>query len=186
MRLPRGLAIIVVAAAMAGSAAACGGSSSAPSTGVTASSTGTGEEQPAGAPPPAAGGAVEAVSIADGVYSGGSAHVEVSGGKQLTVDAPLVPAASMTTEGTTLLMYAAGEGENTSVFSISNGADTGLAFTVTGQGVFTGGDSSSGCAIELTKNDASGLEGRFACRGLQTVGLDVATIDVSATFSATR
>lgn len=169
-------------------ASACGGAASTPTVdGSTPGSTGTNVEQAAQTAEAAdGGGAVQAVTIADALYNTGSAHVEVSGGKQLTLDAQLVPGASMTTGGTTLLAYAAGEGENTSVFSISNGADTGLAFTLTAPGIVTGGDGTTGCAIELTKNDGSGLEGRFTCRRLQAVGLDLTTVDISATFSAAR
>ena len=173
MRRSATLVLIVVTSAIA---AACGGSSatSAPD-GVAAATDAVGA--PADATQPASGGTVQAVTIADALYMTGSAHVEVSGGKQLTLDAPLVPGASMTTGGGTLLAYSSGEGENTSVFSIANGGDGGMAFTITAPGVITGGDLASGCPIELTKNDASGVEGRFDCQGIATVGLDQATIE---------
>lgn len=185
MRRSAPAALIMCLAAVV---SACGGSASTATVDGSASgSTDTNAEPAAqGAEAPAANGAVVAVTIADALYSTGSAHVEVSGGKQFTLDGQLAPGASMTTEGTTLLLYSAGEGENASVFSISNGADTGLAFTISAPGIITAGDGPTGCAIELTKNDGSGLEGRFTCRGLQTVGLDQAVVDVSATFSAAR
>jgi hypothetical protein len=184
MRPSRSLAVILFAGTLAGLTASCGGSASGPATGAAGPSGDTSGEAVDAAPTSDAGGTVEAVTIADANYTTGSAHVEVSGGKQATLDSQLFPGVSMTTEGTTLLMYAAGEGENASVFSIANGADTGLAFTLSSQGIVTGGDGSTGCAIELTKNDGSGIEGRFTCRGMQTVGLDMTAVDVSATFSA--
>jgi hypothetical protein len=183
MRPSRSLAAILFAGVLAG-LTACGGSASGPTSGAAGPSDGTSEESVGGGPTSDGGGTVQAVTIADANYTTGSAHVEVSGGKQATLDSQLIPGVSMTTEGTTLLMYAAGEGENASVFSISNGVDTGLAFTLSAQGIVTAGDGSTGCAIELTKNDGSGVEGQFTCRGMQTVGLDMTAVDVSGTFSA--
>ena len=184
MRPHRSLAVILFVGVLAGLAASCGGSASGPATGAADPSGGTGEEAAGGGPTSDGGGSIEAVTIADANYTTGSAHVDVSGGKQVTIDSQLYPGVSMTTEGTTLLMYAGGEGDNASVFSIANGADTGLAFTLSAQGIVTAGDGATGCAIELTRNDGSAIEGRFTCRGMQTVGLDMTNVDVSATFSA--
>jgi hypothetical protein len=83
-------------------------------------------------------------------------------------------------------MYGAGEGEGAVLVSISNGPDTGLAMTISAANLITGGDGSTGCGFELTRNDQSGLAGTFSCRGLSTVGLDLATVDVSGTFTAER
>lgn len=184
MRRPGMLIVLALASLIA---TACGGGASATAVApADAESTPAGDTTgDAGGDQPA-GGTVQAVTIADALYASGSAHVQVSGGKQLTMDAPLVPGASMTTGGGTLLLYSSGEGENASVFSIANGGDGGMGFTITSPGIFTGADASSGCAIELTKNDAAGVEGRFDCRGLSTVGLDQAVIDVQATFSAVK
>ena len=162
--------------------AACG--SAAP--GSTAE-TGPGDgnqavDSPTDAPAPAGG--IDAPAIADALYMSGTAHVEVSGGRSLTMDATLVPGASMSTGGTTLLLYGAGEGQDAIVISISNGPDTGLAMTITAPQLTTGGDGTSGCGFDVTQNDAAGLAGTFSCRGISTVGLDTATVDVSGAFSA--
>lgn len=172
---------LVAAAALWG----CGGGSSASSAPAgAAAATDAAAGVPADATATQAGGPVQAVTIVEAVYATGAAHVEVSGGKQLTLDGQLVAGASMTVEGGTLLLYSAGEGESASVFAISNGGDSGIGFTLTAPGVVSGGDASTGCAINLTKNDASGVEGNFDCQGQTTVGLDQATIGVRATFSA--
>jgi hypothetical protein len=135
---------------------------------------------------PAAGAGVEVPTIMDAMYTSGTAHIEVTGGKSLSTDATLVPGASMSTEGTTLLLYGAGDGQQAVVISISNGPDIGLAMTITAPELTTGGDGSSGCGFELTRNDDTGVTGSFSCRGITTVGLDMATVDASGTFSAER
>jgi hypothetical protein len=186
MRPASNLAAIVTAGALATLIAACGGSSSGAATADTGPTNGPTEEADGGESAADGGGTVQAVTILDALYMTGSAHVEVSGGKQATFDGQLVAGVSMTTEGTTLLLFSAGEGENASVFSIANGADTGIGYTLTAPGIFTGGDGTTGCPIELTKNDDAGIEGRMQCGGQQNVGLDQALLDISATFSAAR
>jgi hypothetical protein len=130
-----------------------------------------------------AGGAVDAPTIADATYSSGSAHIEVSGGKQLTLDAQLAVGMSMTGAGATLLMYPA-EGSEGELFSISNSPETGLTFTLQAPGLVTGSDAST-CPIELAQNDASGIAGRFECSGLEALlGVVGGSVNVKATFSA--
>ena len=104
----------------------------------------------------------------------------------MTADAALVPAASLTAEGTTLLMYLGGEGQNAVTVTVSNGSDIGLAMTISSASVITGGDGTTGCNFELTRNDSSGVGGTFQCRGITSLGLDMATVDASGTFTADR
>ena len=165
--------------------AACGSSATPGSTTEPAADQGG---QTANAPDdaPAPGGGVVAPSVADAIYMSGTTHIEVSGQRTLTADATLVPGASMTTAGTTLLMYGAGEGQEAIVVSIANGPDTGLAMTINAPQIITAGDGSTGCAFEITRNDDAGLAGSFTCRGISTVGLDMATVDVAGSFSAER
>lgn len=181
MRRPGSLALIAIAGLIA---AGCGGSSPAsPNDGAEPGST-SGVGAPTAASGVGNGGAVEAVAIADAAYTTGSAHAEVTGGRQLTFDAQLLPGVSMTTEGTTLLMYPADQSGNGALLSISNGSDTGLALTITGTDVSTGGDTTTGCSFELTQNDAAGLAGRFECRGITSIAPDMPTVDVRGSFSA--
>ncbi len=167
---------------LAAVASACGGTASTATDGAATEPDAGAAAQTAEAPAPSA--AANAVTIADAAYNTGSAHIEVSGGRQLVLDGQLLPGMSVTAEGTTLLMYPAGDGSSGVLFTVSNGADTGLAFTVTAPEVTTGGDATNGCAIELTKNDASGLAGTFDCRGLDAIALDTPKVDVRGTFTA--
>jgi hypothetical protein len=167
--------------------AACGSPATPPSTAETAADPGgQAANPPAEQPEPGNAGGIVAPTIGDASYVRGTAHVEVTGQRTLSTDATLVPGVSLTAGGTTLLLYGAGEGEETVLISISNGPDTGLAMTITAPSLTTGGDGSTGCAFEISRNDDSGLSGTFNCRGLSTVSLDTATIDVNGSFAAER
>ena len=95
---------------------------------------------------------------------------------------------SVSPGGTTVITYQGGTGNDTVAFAISNNPDTpdaGLTFSLSTTTWVTGGDGTTGCHIELTRNDASGVAGQFTCRGVQVIaGSGVATADVTATFSA--
>jgi len=172
--------------------AACGGSSSPSSgDGATVSEAAAPDDAATAAagnpaePAIDAGGAVNAPTIADATYTSGSAHIEVSGGKQLTLDAQLAAGMSMTGAGATLLMYPT-EGSQGELFSISNSPETGLNFTLQAPGLVTGSDAPT-CPIELTQNDASGIAGRFDCSGLDALlGAVGGSVNVKATFSASK
>ena len=169
--------LVTVVVAACGSVAAPGSTRDS-----AAGQAGQAVDVPTDAPVPAGG--VNAPAIADALYMTGTAHIEVTGGRSLTTDATLVPGASMTTGGTTLLLYGAGEGQDAVVISISNGPGTGLAMTITAPQLTTGGDGSTGCGFDITRNDATGITGSFSCRGISTVGLDLTNVDVSGSFTA--
>lgn len=166
--------------------AACGSATTPGSTAETALDQGGAANPPAEAPEAGNAGGIAAPAIGDASYTSGTAHVEVTGQRSLSTDATLVPGASLTAGGSTLLLYGAGEGQEAVVISISNGQDSGLSMTITAPSLITGGDGSSGCAFDLSRNDDSGLTGTFDCRGLATVGLDAATVDVKGSFAAER
>ena len=167
---------------------ACGGSGSPAATPGSVASDGQGDTG-AGAPSeaaPAPGGNVEVPTVAEALYQSGTAHIEVSGGRQLTADAALVPGASMgLSDGTMLAIYQFGEGQEVGTFSVSINPDTGPAVTLQAPNIITGGDSATGCAIEFTKSDATGVAGTFRCANIDSLTtLDVTKIDMSGSFSA--
>lgn len=179
-------ALILVSAAML---TACGGSGSPATTAGPAASEGQGDASGQGGPSeaaPAPGANVEVPTIAEALYQSGTARVEVSGGRQLTADAALVPGASMgLSDGTMLAIYQFGEGQEIGTFSVSVNADTGPAVTLQAPNIVTGGDSATGCAIEFTKSDATGVAGTFRCTNIDSLStLDVTKIDMSGSFSA--
>ena len=105
------------------------------------------------------------------------------------MDLPLIPGASVTTDGATLLFYSAGEGQDAIVLSIVLEAETGAGFNLTSAIVLSAGGRAEGCQFEFTRNDGSGLDGTFSCSGIDGLaagGLENPQIDVRATFSADR
>lgn len=137
---------------------------------------------------PAAGGGGDLPDIADGLYAAGTVHLEVSGDKSLNVDLALIPGASSTTNGATLLVYGSVEGQDATALTIVL-AEAGNGFNLTSPVVLSAGGRASGCRFEVTRNDGSGLQGTFSCSGIDGMvagGLENPQIDVRATFSADR
>ncbi len=183
---PAGLALALVAIL---SLAACGGGGSGGDGGngdATSPTATLAGEEPTTAPA-AGGGGGDVPTIADGVYMAGTAHIEVSGDKSLTVDAPLVPGASITTNGATLLYYVVGEGEDAVSLNVFVTSDSGPGINLTSAAIITAGGPDEGCRFEFSRNDGSGITGTFTCSdlvGLSPGGLEQPTVDVKGTFSA--
>jgi hypothetical protein len=189
-RTPRASARLAFALVAALSLAGCGGGGDGGGgggggdDGTDAAATPAGEEiteAPAGGPETG-----DIPTIADALYTGGTTHFEVSGDKSLTVDAPLVPGASITTGGLTMLYYLIGEGEEGITLNVQIAQDSGAAISLTSKTVFAAGGQTEGCRFEFTRNDASGLSGTFACSSLPGLGLGGYIVDVNGTFSADR
>ncbi len=171
--------------------AACGGGTGGSGTDGGGDGTNSGETAAGETPtqPPAAGGGGDLPDIADGLYAAGTVHLEVSGDKSLNVDLALIPGASSTTNGATLLFYGSGEGQDATALTIVLEAEAGPGFNLTSPVVLSAGGRASGCRFEVTTNDGSGLEGTFSCSGIDGMvagGLENPQIDVRATFSADR
>ena len=128
--------------------------------------------------------------VADGAYTGGTAHIEVTGDKTLNADLALRshhvhhggrrdrPGRS-TRAANRILIHTI----------VAFGTESGPAFSLTSPVVFAAGGLEQGCAFELTRNDASGLAGTFTCRGLDGMsaeGLEQPKVDVVGTFTADR
>jgi hypothetical protein len=144
--------------------------------------------QAAEAPGGDAGGG-DLPDVADGTYSGGTAHIEVTGDKTLSVDLPLDPITSITAEDTTVLTFYTGSEPNLIHALVGFGTDSEPAFSLTSPVLFAAGGPEHGCVLEVTRNDASGLAGTFTCTDLDTMsgdGLEQPNVDVVATFTADR
>ena len=144
--------------------------------------------QPAEAPGGNAGGG-DLPDVADGTYTGGTAHIEVTGDKSLSVDLPLDPVTSITAEGATGLAFYTGSEPDVIHTIVAFGTESGPAFSLTSPVVFAAGGLEQGCVFEITRNDATGLTGTFTCRGLDGMsaeGLEQPKVDVVGTFTADR
>jgi hypothetical protein len=182
-----GLLVLLVVVFVA--VAACGGAASpGTSASVGASSTPAAASQPAeptvveGSPP------VENPPIADGAWTSGKWHVEISGDVTATRDDPLQGGFNATTAGTTILAYAdpaTGDGGGV-VLGPVNGITLSSAAVSTG-----GGDSGDAnvCSVTVTRSDASHLAGTFDCKGLLGAVANPArnvTVNLRGTFEASR
>jgi hypothetical protein len=173
--------------ALAGFLMACGSGNPASTAGPAASdgqgAAGGPDASVEAAPAPAAN--AELPEIVPATYQSGTAAIEVSGGRQLSAEAVLVPGASMAFDGTMLAIYSFGEGQEAGTFSVSVNLDTGPAVTLQAPNIITGGDAATGCAIEFTKSDATGVAGTFRCTNIDSLSsLEVTKVDLSGSFAA--
>jgi hypothetical protein len=188
VRRPASIALFLILGLLI---ASCGTSSPGASVGAGASQPAVtpseGNGQPIDETTPPAGGSFPA--IVDGQYTGGKAHLEVSGGKSLTVDLDLGVAASVTTSGTTLLWYSSGSGQDLISLQVIMAPDTGSAINLSSNIVLAVGAAENGCRISVDKNDGSGIAGTFDCPGLPGMtpgGTQALTVNVKGTYSANR
>jgi hypothetical protein len=183
------LAALVVVLAVA---AACGGASTSP--GASASVTTGATPAPASQStepsdvPDGSGGTASNPPIADGAFTSGKLHIEVSGDVTATVDLPLQGGLSFTQAGSTVLSYAdpaTGDGGGVAI------SPDGNVITLSTAAVSTAGASvqATGCRITVTQSDASRLAGTVDCPGLPGVVAATAknvTVNLRGTFEASR
>ncbi len=186
--------LLLVGVAMMSLLSACGGGSSGGGDGGVAdgsdgdatsvAATPAGEEP---TPAPAAGGGGDVPAIADGTYTGGTAHLEVSGDKTLVADLPLQTITSTTVGGFTLLTYSAGDGEANVSLNVVVDPEAGPSINLSSAVVFSVGGREQGCAFEFTRNDGSGVSGTVACSDLESMsagGVEHPVVDIHGTFTA--
>lgn len=174
--------------------AACGGSPS--ESGEPAESSGgqPGASQAAASEPAASeaagggggGGSDDAPVLADGSWNGGKADVEVSGAASASFTAPLVPIASNTSGGSTVLLYVTDEGASLQVV-INSGDPFGVA--VTTAEFIVGGGEAQGCEVTYRQADDSNIDASFRCDNadaITTTGGVVGNSDLEGTFTASR
>ncbi len=180
------LAVAIVAVSACGSAtpSASGGS---PAAGATANPVATGGSQPTpGAPLPGANNP----PIADGAFTSGKLHVEISGDVNMTLDAPLQGGVSFTAAGSTVLTFADPATGSGGAVAIS---PEGNVVTISGPAISTAASSvvasGVGCTITVTTSDAARLAGNFDCKrlpGLVPSTSKQVTVDLRGTFEAAR
>lgn len=176
----------LLSACSSGSTAGNGGGADGDGGDTTSAAATTASEEPTQAPA-AGGGRGDIPAIADGTYTGGTAHLEVSGDKTLVVDLPLLPITSTTVGGFTLLTYSAGDGEANVSLNVIVDPEVGPSMSLASAVVFSVGGREQGCAFEFTRNDGSGVSGTVACsdlEGMSAGGLEQPIVDIHGTFTA--
>ncbi|HEY8169134.1 MAG: hypothetical protein ACHQ02_01365 [Candidatus Limnocylindrales bacterium] len=129
----------------------------------------------------ASGGSVPA--IANGDYTSGAAHVELSGDKDLAFDADLLVGLATTLDGASAITYTSPDGAS---FQLIVDPSSGAGVSVSAADLFVAG---GGCQLDLDRNDDSGIAGTLTCDdapGFTSGGAVQAIEDIKATFTADR
>jgi hypothetical protein len=168
--------------------AACGGTPGATTPGTSqppgGQATPTGGGTPTTAPVVTPGGGSGGATLPDGNWTAGTVHAVISGPISATIDAPLVPANSVSGQGQTSLIYVAEEGATQ--ISIAIYPDDVAISVVTG--TFVGGGGETDCDASITRADANAVEGRVICTNAPVINMSgvQSLVNIDATFSATR
>ncbi len=174
--------------------AACGGDDDDTGSGdtgqtATAESSGDGDETPSddatdeGEDDEGDGGS-ERPKFDDGAYSKGEVHVEISGDRDVTVDAE---GNGFVSGGFALFTYASSDASVILGFSGEDEPDPG-AISITLEELATGAEWGTDCELTVDQSDSS-VEGEFSCddvEGIATGSTDVLKVDIRGTFSASR
>ena len=113
----------------------------------------------------------------------GSIVFRISGGYDLTDEFGFVPEASVFSNGGWSATFGGDDGE--AVISVNTIPGNFAVLFGDGSAVVTGGEL-VGCSFELTKNDASGFAGTFACDDIPAFNAAGATmtVDFAGSFSS--
>lgn len=181
--------------------AACGGSVS-PAVSVSQSPAASGSVSPgtsgargaSGAPTASVGGGGGATAgipaIADGSFRSGKVHVEVSGGKNETLDIGTL--SGSTTGGSTFLVYTTADIQKVVQLSLLAPTESDLGAVTVGTTVgavtfTTIGTWGKDCQVKITRNDTAGLSGEFSCSNAPAAeGIRGFGVNFKGTFSAER
>ena len=200
--------VLVVLAALV---AACGSSGGGGGSGDPGNGAGNAQPTSAGAAEPTAGTAAEPTSdagqvapteqaapqgggdipaMADGPWGVGTATVEISGDVSTTVKGSMPADLGYTIEGLTSFIFTNDDVGSVINITLSPTEQTGFGVTSAPANVSTAGTwGVEGCRIELTKSDASGIAGSFACDDIPAIAMSEAkayTVDLNGSFEVAR
>ena len=158
--------------------ASAGGEPSAPaeSEGPDQSQSGGGGE---------GGGGGIGTALGDGPWTGGTAHVDVSGDASASFDAPLFGATSLTDGTTTTLTYVSTDG---GLIGIAIDAES-FSVSVTTAELVGGGGTTTSCSVTYDSTADNNISGDFSCpdsAAFTSAGASEGTVDIEGSFSATR
>lgn len=180
------LAVAIVAVSACGSAVPPAGGGATPASATQNPAVTPGTQSTPDAPVPGA----STPPIADGAWTSGKWHVEISGGVSATLDAPLQGGFNFTDAGTTILSYAdPTTGDGGAVQINSEGYAITLSSPVSTLGISFISPTGSGCTVTMTQTDASRLAGSFDCKQLPGVVPSTSkrvAVNLKGTFEAAR
>ncbi len=130
------------------------------------------------------GGGGDAPQLAQGVWVG-SIQFEISGDVDVSED---MPGTGITQGEFSLLTFAAEDGHAGSQIGLGTGSEAGAGVLVSSQEFYGGGEIGKDCTLSMSKNDESGAEGSFSCKGVRGLngGTDEVVVDIEGTFTLAR
>ena len=187
--------LLVLTAVMGLVLAACGSPSESASPG--ASSAGDSSASSAAEPSQAAasqggagggggGGGGGGLTLSDGSWSSGSAHVVASGDLSATIDADLFPQTSYTADGNTVLTYL--DADSGSAVTIAIYPDE-FAVSVTSGEVVGGAGTTTTCEVTYNRGDDNAVDATFQCPNAAVIsgaGVALQATDLDGSFTANR
>jgi hypothetical protein len=181
------LAVMVLAACGSADDGGGGGESAEPSTAASAAPS---EGTPADSPEPSdaepsqdGGGGGDFPEVADGNFATGTMRVEIRGGHDTTTD---LDASGLPVAGGVFISGGSTAASAQIAWSKAEG-NGGVSYT--DAEVATAADIVEQCELDISKNDASGLDGVIECKGIEALvngGLTTATIDLKVEFKMDR
>jgi hypothetical protein len=182
MRRPRCLlvATVVVGLVLAACASPAGGE---PETSGGAQPSGAAEASQAGGGG-GDGGGLDA-TLSDGAWTGGEAHIDVSGDATATADAPLTPTLSLTDSASTNLIYT---NEAGALIGIAIYVDS-FAISITTAEVVAGSGTTTTCSVDWHSTADNNLSADFDCPNSPSFtasGSTAGTVNIRGSFTATR
>ena len=184
MRRPPVLAVLIVLVGLILAACSSPSGSGEPSASAggepPAQSEEPGESQAGGN-----GGDGDAPVPADGQWTGGEGEVNVTGDLSGSFNGAITPP-SGTYGGATTLLYVLGD---SGTLTIGINAEEAFGVAVTTAEFVSGGGSAQGCEVDYGQADDSRIEATFRCDNADAIGtggLDVGTITIEGSFTATR
>ena len=130
------------------------------------------------------GGGLDA-SLSDGTWTGGEAHIDVSGDATTSADAPLTPTLSLTDSSSTNLVYTSEAGV---LIGIAIYSDS-FAISITTAEVVAGGGTTTTCSVDWHSTADNNLSADFDCPdspSFNASGGTAGTVDIRGSFTATR
>jgi hypothetical protein len=130
------------------------------------------------------GGGGDAPQLAQGVWVG-SIQFEISGDVDVSEE---MPGTGITQGEFSLLTFAAEDGHAGSQIGLGTGSEAGAGVLVSSEKFYGGGEIGKDCTLSMSKNDESGAEGSFSCKGVRGLngGTDEVVVDIEGTFTLAR
>lgn len=125
------------------------------------------------------------VTLSDGAWTGGEAHIDVSGDATATADAPLTPTLSLTDSASTNLIYTSAAG---ALIGIAIYVDS-FAISITTAEVVAGGGTTTTCSVDWHSTADNSLSADFDCPNspsFTAAGSTPGTVTIRGSFTATR